>query len=366
MWRGHRSNYMLAGLFAIAIANGFFLGLTVYGLLAAAIKIVHGHAPPFGLSLLVGAVSANYLLVVSLQRERRLRDGEYELWEPLAAASEEHPLVSRLRGLTKASTLSRPPELGCIESPEKNAFVVGRSQEEASIVLTSGLIEGLTRSELDAVLAQQLAHVEQDDVRAAGLADAIADSIEDLAQLKGRFLWGPKAILKDLLPFLLVVAAMAVVVEVLPRAESGNALVGLFIVGVLFWLLYAFWEAVKMSWRGLFQAFLFTSFFGPLSVIEAALAAPTALLLSRLVSRARVHEADQRAVQLTGDRTSLVSALKHVEEVEDGGRSPWLGERRYALFVAPAPEAGRWPWLSRQLTSHPSIESRLETLRSDS
>jgi tetrahydromethanopterin S-methyltransferase subunit B len=57
VWRGHRSTYMLAGLFAIAIANGFFLGLATYGLLAAAIEIVHGHAPPFGLSLLVGAVS---------------------------------------------------------------------------------------------------------------------------------------------------------------------------------------------------------------------------------------------------------------------------------------------------------------------
>jgi Zn-dependent protease with chaperone function len=123
---------------------------------------------------------------------------------------------------------------------------------------------------------------------------------------------------------------------------------------------------VKMSWRGLFQAFLFTSFFGPLSVIEAALAAPTALLLSRLVSRARVHEADARAVELTGDPSYLVSALKHVEEVEDRGQSPWLGERRYSLFVAPESALGRWPWLGRQMASHPSIESRLETIRTDS
>jgi Zn-dependent protease with chaperone function len=360
VWRGRRSDYMLAGLIAIAVVNGFFLGLTVYGLLAAAIKVVHGHAPPFLLALGVGAVSANYLLVVSLQRERQLRDGEYELWKPLPSAPQEHPLVSRLRGLTKATTLREPPRLGCIATDEKNAFVVGRSREEASIVLTSGLIDGLTRSELDAVLAQQLAHIEQDDVRAVGLADAIADSIEDLARLKGRFLWGPKVL--DLVPFLVVFAAMALAVQVMPRAESGSVLVGLLVVGVLFWLLYAFWQAVKMSWRGLFQGFLFVSFFGPLSVIEALLAPPTALLLSRLVARARVHEADTRAVELTGDRRSLVSALKHVEEVEARGQSPWLGERRYSLFVTPAPKAGRWAWASRQLASHPSIESRLETI----
>lgn len=365
MWRGRRSDYLLAGLFAIAIANGFFLGLTVYGLLGAAIKIVHGHAPPFVLALAVGAVSANYLLVVSLQRERQLRDGEYGLWTPLPSTPDGHPLAARLRGLAGATTLRQPPRLGCIASEEKNAFVVGRSREEASIVLTSGLINGLTRSELDAVLAQQLAHIEQDDVRAVGLADAIADSIEDLTRLKGRFLWGPKAIVLDLVPFLIVVAAMALAVEVMPRAESGSAVVGLFVVGVLFWLLYAFWQAVKLSWRGLLQAFLFASFFGPLSVIEALLAPPTAVLLSRLVSRARVHEADTRAVELTGDRRSLVSALKHVEVVEERGQSPWLGQRRYSLFVAPAPKAGRWAWVTRQLASHPSIESRLETIGSD-
>jgi Zn-dependent protease with chaperone function len=366
VWRGQRSDYMLAGLIALAIANGFLLGLTLAGLLAAALKVVHGQAPGLLFALIVGAVSANYLVVVSLQRERKLRHGEYELWSPMPSGPEEHPLVARLRGLASASSLDRPPRLGCIDSGEKNAFTVGRSPEEASIILTSGLIEGLTRAELDAVMAQQLAHVERDDVRAAGLADAIADSVEDLSQLKGRFLWGPRAIVTDLRPFIVVTVAMAVVLAVLPSVSpEANVLVALFVIGVLFWLLYAFWQAVKMSWRGLGQAFLYASFFGPLSVIEAALAAPTALVLSRLVSRARVHEADARAVELTGDRNCLISALRHVEAVEDGGNSPWLGERRYSLFVAPGPEAGHWPWLAHFLASHPSIESRVETIAAD-
>jgi len=366
VWRGQRSDFMLAGLFVLAIANGFFLGLTLYGLLAAALKIIHGHAPGFVLALIVGAVSANYLLIVSLQRERQLRQGEYSLWNPMPSGPEEHPLVARLRGLTKASTLSKPPQLGYVDSAEKNAFTVSRSTTEASIILTSGLIEGLTRAELDAVMAQQLAHVERDDVRAAGLADAIADSIEDLSQLKGRFLWGPKAIVTDLRPFIVVTVVMALTLAVLPSINAeNNVLLALLVLGVLFWLLVAFWQAVKMSWRGLGQAFIFVSFLGPLSLVEAALAAPTALALSRLVFRARVHEADARAVELTGDRSSLVAALRHVEEVEDGGTSPWLGERRYSLFVAPALQSGRWPWLARFLATHPSIESRLETIAAD-
>lgn len=364
MWRGQRSTYMLTGLFVIAIANGFFLGLTIYGLLAAALKIVHGQAPPFALALLVGAASAVYLLLDSLQRERQLRDGAYAFWEPLAP--EMHPLVSRLHDLTQATSLGQPPHLGCISSHEKNAFVVGRSPEDASIVLTSGLIEGLTPDELDAVLAQQLSQVEQDGIRAVGLADAIADSIEELARLKGRILWGPTAIARDLVPVLLVLVAMTVAVEVLPQPGAAGTLLGIIAFFTFLWLLYALWQAAKMSWRGLFQGFVYVSFFGPLSMIEAALAPPTAALLSRLVSRARVHEADARAVELTGDAGALASALRRVEEVELQGESPWIGKRRYSLFVASASRPSRCPWLTRQLATHPSIESRLETIGSGS
>jgi Zn-dependent protease with chaperone function len=357
VWEARRSSLMLAGLIAIAVANGVLLGLTLYGLAAALI------GPLVGLA--IGLISANYILVVSVQRERALRRGEYELWSPLQAEPQEHPLVARLRGLTKQSSLNRPPRLGCIESEEKNAFTVGRSPEEATIVLTSGLIESLTRSELDAVLAQQLAHVENDDVRAVGIADAIADSIEDLAQIKGRFLWGPGAIFRDILPFLAALVVAMIVVSILPTVGTGNVLVALFVLGVIIWVFYALWETAKMSWRGLGQLFLFTTFLGPLSLVEAVLSPPTAALISMLVSRARVHEADARAVELTRDPEALASALRHVADVEGGGASPWLGERRYSLFVAPQPAPGRWPWLARQRATHPTVESRLETIRGD-
>lgn len=364
MWRARRSDFMLAGLLAIAVANGFFLGFTVYGILAAAIKLIHGHAPPFASALLVGAGSAAYLLLVSLRRERRLREGEYQLWQPLPGAGEEHPLVARLRDLTAATTLPHPPALGYVEADEMNAFVVGRSREEASIILTSGLIERLDSGELDAVLAQQLAHVEQDDVRAVGFADAIADSIEDLAELRGRVLWGPRTILADVWPVLLVIAAMGVAVEVLPASHAEDILTILFVLVVFFGLLCALWQTALMSWRGLAQGFLFLSFFGPLTVAEAILAPPTALLLSRLLSRTRVCEADERAIALTGNPKPLAAALRQLKAVESLGGSPWLGERRYSLFVAPAPEADRRPWLARHLATHPSIESRLETIAS--
>ena len=346
---------MLVGLVAIAVANGLFLGFTLYSLAAVLIGPLVG--------LLIGLASANYMLVASIQRERALRQGEYELWRPLTDGPREHPLAARLRGLASETTLARAPRLGCIDSPEKNAFTVGRSPEEASIILTTGLISSLTRAELDAVLAQQLAHIERNDVRAAGLADAIADTIEQLSQIKGRFLWGPRAILEDILPFLIALVAAAVVLAIMPGIATGNALVALFVLGVIFWVLYALWQTARMSWRGLGQLVLFTSFLGPLSLVEAVISPPTAIALSLLVSRARVHEADERALQLTRDPRALDSALTHLVAVETGGGGAWLGERRYSLFVAPLPKPGRWPWLSRQRATHPSIASRVERIR---
>jgi Zn-dependent protease with chaperone function len=364
VWRGRRSDYMLAALITIAVANGIFLGLTLYGLLAAVLKVIGGRAPGFGYALLGGAIGGGYLLFVSLRRERALRHGEYRLWTPLSAESKKHPLVARLRKLSAAGTLDLPPTLGCIKSREKNAFCVGRSREEASIIVTTGLIGSLTQRELDAVLAQQLAHIENDNVKAAGLADAIAASIADLNRLKGQFLWGPRAIFRDLRPFLLAMGVAFLISSLVPGFAEGNTLLSLLVVGMFFWALYALWQTAKMSWRGLAQAFIFTTFFGPLSVVEAVLSPPTAALISRLVSRARVHEADKRAVELTGDVKPLASALKRVGPVESEGMSSWLGERRYSLFVGPRPPTSWWPWFGEQQATHPSISSRLETIES--
>lgn len=360
MLRGRHSDYLLGGLLALAVANGFFLGLTLYALLAAFLRLVHGHAPGLGWALVAGAAAAVLLLLASLQKERRLREGEYAAWIPIPAGPEEHPLLARLRALTKRSRLSRPPVLAWVESPERNAFTVAVSREEAAIILTAGLIRDLPAVEMDAVLATQLAHVEREDVKAVGFADALADSVEDLSRAKARFLWGPAEIARDLRPVMLVTVAGAILIALHPDSESGGVTL-LFAVLALA-ILYAYWRAAKRSWRGLGQLFLFVSFFGPLSLVEAALAPPTAVLLSRLVSRARVHEADQRAVALTGDPAALASALRRVANVEAGPTASWLGSRRYSLFVAPSVNEARWAWLARQRATHPSVSSRLERI----
>jgi Zn-dependent protease with chaperone function len=363
--QGRRSDYLLAGLSLVALANGLLLGLSLYGLFVVLVKLVHGQPPPLAYGWIAGAAAGVALLALALQRERVLRQPALELPDPAPGEAEAAPWwVGRFHHLAAASSLSYVPSLWWIEAVEPNAYAVGRNRDDASVVITTGLLDLLEPEELDAVLGQQIAHVEAEDLKAVGRADAVADSIDDLAQAKGRFFWGPKAILVDMQPFILVSLAGFVLVGAM-HDSSENAGVTLLLALLGFAWMVALWHAAKRSWKGLVQLFLFTSFYGPMSLVEWALAPPTAFLLSRLVARARVHEADARCVQILGDRQPLVSALRKLEFIERSNPREELPGRRFSLFVCARPQRGYQAWLARLYSTHPSIASRIATIEAD-
>ena len=55
------------------------------------------------------------------------------------------------------------PKLYIIEDSSPNAFATGRSPERSAIVVTRGLLEMMDRSELEGVLAHELAHIQNRD-----------------------------------------------------------------------------------------------------------------------------------------------------------------------------------------------------------
>lgn len=57
------------------------------------------------------------------------------------------------------------PKLGIIETPALNAFASGVDEGNYSITLTRGLVEALDKRELEAVLAHELTHIRNRDVR---------------------------------------------------------------------------------------------------------------------------------------------------------------------------------------------------------
>ena len=62
------------------------------------------------------------------------------------------------------------PKLQIIESPALNAFASGVSEKNYAITLTRGLIEALDRQELEAVIAHELTHIRNRDVRLLTIA----------------------------------------------------------------------------------------------------------------------------------------------------------------------------------------------------
>jgi heat shock protein HtpX len=66
-----------------------------------------------------------------------------------------------------------PPALYVVDDPGLNALTMGRGPRHASLVVTSGLLAGLNRIELEAVLAHELSHIKSYDILTSTLAVAL-------------------------------------------------------------------------------------------------------------------------------------------------------------------------------------------------
>jgi heat shock protein HtpX len=78
-----------------------------------------------------------------------------------------------VEGLCIASGLPKP-RLLVVDDPALNAFTAGRGPRQASVVATTGLLDGLNRMELEGVLAHELALVKNGDVLVSTLAVTMA------------------------------------------------------------------------------------------------------------------------------------------------------------------------------------------------
>lgn len=80
-----------------------------------------------------------------------------------------YPVLNNvLQELCVATNLPMP-EVYVIDDPGLNAFATGREPENASVAITSGLLERLNRDELQAVMAHEMTHVANYDIRFATL-----------------------------------------------------------------------------------------------------------------------------------------------------------------------------------------------------
>lgn len=229
-----------------------------------------------------GSQSMIDMMTGAREVERKSEPDLYNLLENLAIS----------RGL-------RTPTLRVIDNDSLNAFATGLHEGQYSITVTRGLVNALTRDELEAVLAHELTHVINRDVRTMVIASVFAGIISVIAELVFRGLiysrGGGKRDNKNALPLILIGLAFAAV---------GFAL---------------------------------------------------AIVIRMMLSRTREYVADAGAVELTKNPDAMISALRKVE-----GRSSLKGpDELQQLFLDNQPDG---VGLEGLFATHPSIQARIDAL----
>src|SRR5512137_1461143 len=101
----------------------------------------------------------------------------------------DHPrLYNVVEEMKIASGLEKMPDIYIIDDPALNAFATGRSPEHASVAITSGLLEKLNRDELQGVIAHEIGHIKNRDIRLMLFASVLLGSIVILSWYASRIL----------------------------------------------------------------------------------------------------------------------------------------------------------------------------------
>lgn len=108
-----------------------------------------------------------------------------------ATKSEDQKLVNILDALMISSGLPNKPRLYVVEDAQPNAFATGRNPENAVICVTTGLLEKLDYYELEGVIAHEMSHIKNYDIRLSCVVSVMVGFIVMLADLFSRMLfWG--------------------------------------------------------------------------------------------------------------------------------------------------------------------------------
>jgi len=191
------------------------------------------------------------------------------------------------------------PKLFFVPTKSPNAFATGRDPEHATVAVTQGIVDLLSREELEGVLAHELTHIRNNDTLIQAVAGTLAGAITFIGRmLTFGALYGP--VTRN-------------------NRQGGNPL------GILFLIVLA-----------------------PIS----------AALLQLAISRTREYSADLGSAEITGNPAALASALEKLEAM--GHQIPMNGNPAMSplLIVNPLSTKG----LQALFRTHPPTEDRIRRL----
>ena len=223
-------------------------------------------------------------------------------------------LANVVEEMSIAAGLPRP-KVFVVPDSDPNAFATGRDPEHASIAVTQGLLDAVNREELQAVVAHELSHIRNLDIRLMTVIAAMVGAIALMADWAGRGLRGG--------------ARAGSSSRERNRSKSGGA--ALFLVAWLVAMLLA-------------------------PIIGQALA--------MMVSRRREFLADASGAELTRNPLALASALEKIDQAH----LPTPSIKRGTAHLCIADPLGRamgvrQGWVADLLASHPPMTSRIAALR---
>ena len=96
----------------------------------------------------------------------------------------DYPQLYRLlENVAIAAGLEQTPELRLIEDPAPNAFAAGRNPKTAYVAVTTGIVQLMDERELEGVLAHEVSHIRNRDVRLMTLVAVLVGVIALLSDV---------------------------------------------------------------------------------------------------------------------------------------------------------------------------------------
>jgi heat shock protein HtpX len=223
------------------------------------------------------------------------------------ANKEEHFIFYTVaENLSQAAGLPMP-KLYVIEDTALNAFATGRDPKHAVVCATTGILERLDRTELEGVVAHELSHIQNYDIRLMAVVTILVGIITLMSDilLRTRFQGGD-------------------------RKEGGQLQAVLFIVGI----------------------------------VLALLSPVIANLIKLAISRRREFLADAAGAKLTRYPEGLARAL---EKISSDTEPLEAANKATAHLYITNPLKNRHDsvgWFSGMFNTHPPVENRIAALRS--
>ena len=101
----------------------------------------------------------------------------------------DNPRLYRIVENLAITTGSPMPKVYLIDDPAPNAFATGRDPQHASVAATTGLLDILTDSELEGVMAHEMGHVRNYDIRVSMIVFGLVVAVGFLADMFLRMAW---------------------------------------------------------------------------------------------------------------------------------------------------------------------------------